>query len=192
MIAGAGRRRRGMESLAGGRTRLLAGVGLAAAILHALGLPGNADPERSPQDSNVARGKPVTADSVYHPGYPPAHAVDGDRESVSSRWLSARTNDLDWSKNPHWIEIDLQGTFRISELRFWTGAQNEYKWPPADFRFQRWHDGAWVDVFTETGNESAAYSKHFPPVAASRVRLYATRGTDPGALRLYEIEVYGR
>lgn len=180
-----------MRRIIGGTGRSIAGAMLAAAILWSVLLAGNDDQTTLSQISNVARGKPVIVDSVYNPQYLPANAIDGDRESVLSRWLSARTTDLDWSNNPHWIEIDLLGTYQITELRFWAGAQNEYKWPPADFRFQRWHDADWVDIFSEVGNKNPVYSRKFAPVTANKVRLYATRGTDPGALRLYEIEVYG-
>jgi hypothetical protein len=175
---------------AGGRffARAVLSATLACGVCHG----GQADQAAHAPASNLARGKPVRVDSVYNSDYPPAHAVDGDWVGVASRWLSARTNNLDWSKNPHWIEIDLLGEFLITEMRFWSGAQNEYKWPPADFTFQRWHDGAWIEIFAETGNDRPVYARRFPPVPAGKVRLIATRGTDPGALRLYEIEVYGR
>jgi hypothetical protein len=180
-----------MRRTIGARGRFLAGTAIAASIFSSGCLRGSDDQATLSHISNVARGKPVTVDSIYNSVYLPANAVDGDRKSVSSRWLSARTNNLDWSGNPHWIEIDLRGTYRITELRFWAGAENEYKWPPADFKFQRWNNGAWVDIFAEADNSNPVYSRKFPPVLADRVRLQATRGTDVGALRLYEIEVYG-
>lgn len=190
---------RGAWTLGGDRMRnrnfgaatIIVGLAFAGVPPFATCASGSGDAPASSHVANVARGKPVKADSIYNATYLPEYAVDGDRENVSSRWLSARTNNLDWSKSPHWIEIDLLGTYSISEVRFWSGAQNEYKWPPADFAFQRWHEGAWVDVFNETGNDKPVYSRRFPPVPAQRVRLFATRGTDPGALRLYEIEVFG-
>jgi hypothetical protein len=173
--------------------RIVTAFALSGVLWLTIGVVASAEgPPAHAQAFNVARGKPVTADSVYRADYPPANAVDGDRQSISSRWLSRRTNDLDWSGNPHWIEIDLRGSWLISEMRFWSGAESEYKWPPADFRFERWHDGAWREVFAEAGNANAIYARTFPPVPATRVRLRATRGTDPGALRLYEVEVYGR
>jgi hypothetical protein len=181
-----------MQRNAGRMAPVALSAALAVLVSYAVWSQGHDDQATRSGLANLARGKPVSVDSVYNPEYRPANAVDGDRESVSSRWLSARTNNLDWSASPHWIEIDLLGTYTISEVRFWAGAQNEYKWPPADFTFQRWHDGAWVEVFAETDNRNPTYARTFPPVPASRVRLVATRGTDPGALRLYEIEVYGR
>lgn len=130
------------------------------------------------------------ADSVYDERYPSKNAVDGDHVHILNRWLSSRTNSLDWSKTPHWLEIDLGRPYALTRMGFWSGAQNEYKWPPVDFRFQARVDGAWADIFTETGNDEPIYSRQFSPFTTDRVRFIATRGTDPGALRLYEIEVY--
>ncbi len=140
---------------------------------------------------NVALGKPVTADSVYDRRYPPENAVDGDRRSVSSRWLSARSNRLDWSQQPHWLEIDLGAPHRVSGMGFWAGAQDSYKWAPVDFRFQAWQDHGWRDLVTASGNVEPVYRADFEPQETTRVRLIASRGSDPGALRLYEVEVYG-
>jgi|GEM_PF-1243507 len=109
-------------------------------------------------------------------------AVDGDHHSNDSRWVSG---DRDW---PHWIDIDLQGSHEISKLEFWTGHHG-HNWPIRDFQFQHWDGTAWVDILTETGNTEAAYSKTFDPVSASRVRLYATAGSD-NRFRLYDIAVY--
>lgn len=139
---------------------------------------------------NVALKKPVVADSVYDERYPSSNAVDGDHVHILNRWLSSRTNSLDWSNTPHWLEINLGQPYALTRMNFWAGAQDEYKWPPADFRFQGRADGAWVDIFTETGNDKPVYSRRFAPFTTDTVRFIATRGTDPGALRLYEIEVY--
>ncbi len=140
---------------------------------------------------NVALYKTVRADSIYDERYPPQNAVDGDHANIESRWLSARTNSLDWTSTPHWIEIDLGQAYTITGIRFWTGAHGEYKWQPSDFVFQAFGDGDWMDVISETGNDNAVFERKFPPVETDRVRLVATRGTDIGALRLYEIEVLG-
>ena len=141
--------------------------------------------------TNVALHKSASTDSVYDDRYPPHNAVDGDHVHVESRWLSSRTNTLDWSAKPHWIEIDLGRPCTVTGMRFWSGAHGEYKWQPADFVFQAFDNGTWIDVITETGNSQAVYGRDFAPVVTDRVRLLATRGTDIGALRLYEIEVIG-
>lgn len=56
--------------------------------------------------SNLAYGKPVTA-SASLPDQKPEMAVD---ENEDTQWIAG-------SGPPQWIEIDLQGTFRISEIR---------------------------------------------------------------------------
>lgn len=144
----------------------------------------------APAVGNLALHRPVHADSVYDPRYPPRQAVDGDHRSVTSRWLSSRTNNLDWSANPHWLEIDL-GPCTVTGLRFWAGAEDEYKWPPVDFRLQGIRQGQWQDIVVETGNTKAVYARDFAPFVTDRVRLVATRGSDIGALRLYEVEILG-
>ena len=55
---------------------------------------------------NLAYGKPVRA-SAWLPAEPPQNAVD---ESAGTQWGSG-------SHPPQWIEIDLEGTFRVTEVR---------------------------------------------------------------------------
>jgi hypothetical protein len=109
--------------------------------------------------------------------------VDGDNSNNSSRWVSANSA---W---PHWIKIDLQDTYSINRLKFWTGYDG-YEKAPADFQFQRWDGSGWVDIIVESGNTDPVFSRTFTPVTTSRVRLYGTAGID-NYFRLYEIEVFG-
>jgi len=132
--------------------------------------------------TNLALGASVTGDST-NGANAASRAVDGNAASDGSRWVSANTA---W---PHWLELDLGDDYQISQLKFWTGFGG-YGQAPTDFRFQYWADGQWHDVFAETGNQDPTYSRYFAPVTASRVRLYATAGSD-NYFRLYEIEVYG-
>ncbi len=131
---------------------------------------------------NTALFKPVTVDSV-NGSYVGSNAVDGDFGGNSSRWVSANTP---W---PHWIEVDLQGDYDISHMRFWTGYDG-YNNALSDFKFQRWDGSDWVDILSEVGNTKARYTKGFPTVTTSKVRLYATNGPD-NYVRMYEIKVYG-
>ena len=133
--------------------------------------------------TNIALNKPAITDSQLNSSYPASNAVDGNVSDNTSRWVSDATT------YPHWIEIDLQGTYTIDQMKFWTGY-NGYNQPPSDFKFQKWNGSTWVDIFTETGNTLPQYARYFTPTDASKVRLYATNGAD-NYLRLYEIEVYG-
>ena len=134
---------------------------------------------------NRALNKPVTVDSIYSGSYPGSNAVDGDNSSVSSRWVSEGT------AVDHWIEIDLQGSYSIHEVKFWTGFGGGYNSPPSDFSLQRWNGSSWVDIFTETGNTDAIYTRGFGSVSTSKVRLYVTDAGSDYFVRIYEIEIYG-
>ena len=63
-------------------------------------------PEVVELTANLAYGKPVTA-SAFLPDETPEMAVD---ENEGTRWGAG-------APAPQWIEIDLQGTFRITEIR---------------------------------------------------------------------------
>ncbi|MBD0402000.1 discoidin domain-containing protein [Flammeovirga sp. EKP202] len=132
--------------------------------------------------TNVAKGKSVSVDSELKASYGGVNAVDGDKISNSSRWLSA-TNDEE-----HWLEVDLEGEFDIEAFAFWTGYAG-YKNPIQQFSFQYEKEGAWVDIVTEENNDHAAYRNVFEAITASKVRLYvpAYEGND---VKLFELEVY--
>ncbi|NJM94347.1 MAG: T9SS type A sorting domain-containing protein [Cytophagales bacterium] len=139
-------------------------------------VPPAADP------TNLALGKPTTTDSQLSGSYPGGLAVDGLNSGNASRWLSANSA---W---PHWIEVDLQGSFSISQLKFWTG-HNGYNYPVA-YQFQYWTGSTWATLLDRPANTSPSVDEAFPPVTTSRVRLYGTSGSD-NYFRLYELEVYG-
>lgn len=131
--------------------------------------------------TNVALGKPATADS-YYGSYEPYLAVDGDNSSDASRWLSADTTD------PHWIEIDFEQAFVIDEVCFWTG-DGGYNEPLPDYKIQVWDDSIsdWVTVISRTDNTSSEVDETFDAVLTSKLRLL----NDPGVfVKLYELEAY--
>jgi hypothetical protein len=130
---------------------------------------------------NVALNKPVNVDSIYNSSYPGPNAVDGNYTSNASRWLSANT------AFPHWIEVDLQADYEISKMQFWTGYDG-YGNAPSNFQFQYWNGSSWVNIFSETGNADATYSREFAPITVNKVRLYMTAGPSQ-IIRLYEIMV---
>lgn len=134
------------------------------------------------RNMNVALKKPVTVSSVYAPQYVGENAVDGilNTSDSNNRWVSQSTNN-----EPQWIEIDLGTEYEIYSLEFWTQAN----YPCADFRLQKEVDGEWVDIFSQTGNTNVAYSKTFEVTKASKVRLYFTKGSSDGIIRMYEMRV---
>ena len=130
---------------------------------------------------NVVLNKPVTHSDFLSP-YEGQLAVDGDRASNTSRWVS------DDSNNAHWIEVDLQGSFSISAFGIWRDLQTASQRMP-QFRLQAWIDGAWQTVVSEENNEVAVYNREFEPVTTDRVRLYIPPYTN-NRVRLFEFEVY--
>lgn len=133
---------------------------------------------------NVALNKSVFASSVHSAPYPATMAVDGDIVSDSSRWVT-KAGEL-----PAYIEIDLNGTFLISQLKFYTGYLG-YNSPITSFVFQYWNVDRWEDLVTETSNTISSYDKSFVEVKTNKVRLNINV-TASGIARFYEIEVYGR
>lgn len=133
---------------------------------------------------NVALNKSVFATSVHSAPYPAAFAVDGNSTSDASRWVT-KAGEL-----PAYIEIDLNGTFLISQLKFYSGYQG-YNSPITNFVFQYLDsNNVWVDLVTETSNTNSSYDKSFQEVQTSKVRL-TVNSTTSGIARFYEIEVYG-
>ena len=133
---------------------------------------------------NVALNKSVFASSVHSAPYPGLNAVDGNIVSDASRWVT-KAGEL-----PAYIEIDLNGTFLISQLKFYSGYQG-YNSPITSFVFQYWNVDRWEDLITETSNTISTYSKSFTEVRTNKVRLNIN-STASGIARFYEIEVYGR
>jgi len=133
---------------------------------------------------NVALNKSVFASSVHSTPYPGEKAVDGDIVSDTSRWVT-KSGEL-----PAYIEIDLKGSFLISQLKFYTGYQG-YNSSITSFTFQYWNGTSWENIINETANILSSYSKNFTEVSTNKVRLNIN-ATEIGLARLYEIEVYGR
>lgn len=133
---------------------------------------------------NVALNKNVIASSIHSAPYPGEKAVDGDIISDASRWVT-KAGEL-----PAYIEIDLNGTFLVSQLKFYSGYLG-YNSPITSFVLQYWNVDKWEDIITETSNTVSSYSKSFVEVRTNKVRLNVN-STSNGIARFYEIEVYGR
>jgi hypothetical protein len=128
---------------------------------------------------NVVLGKPVTASDILNDSYPGSKAVDGQLGDAS-RWVSSATG------SEHWIEVDLQGEYSISNYKFWNGSSNNYNNNPlASFKLQAWVDGAWTDAHASAVANDGPFNADFPPVTTSKVRFIS-----PTQTRIYELEVY--
>ncbi len=137
--------------------------------------------------SNVALNKPATASSILSASYPASNAVDGNITSVTSRWVNER------GLVPAILEIDLQASFLISQIKLFTGNTG-YNNPLTNFTFDYWDENtqSWIAVVTETNNSISSYSKNFTEVKTNKVRLYINAASTDNTVRLYELEVYGR
>lgn len=135
------------------------------------------------RNTNVALKKPVTVSSLYASQYIGENAVDGilNTSDNTNRWVSQPVT----GSAPQWITVDFGMEYKIHSLEFWT--QSGY--PCADFQLQKDVDGQWVNIFTQTGNTSVAYSKVFEETMARKVRLYFTKGSSDGIIRMYELRI---
>jgi|GEM_PF-3429088 len=131
---------------------------------------------------NIALKKPVASDSQLSSSYPASNAVDGNNSDNASRWISANTA---W---PHWLEVDLQGTFEIEQIKFWVGY-NGYT-NGIGYNFEYWNGTAWIKIIDKPTNTNPVVNETFTKVTTTKVRLNGLSGVD-NILRLYELEVYG-
>jgi hypothetical protein len=130
----------------------------------------------APGESDLARGRPVTASSVQAPEYAAAKATDGDE---GTRWSSAFSD-------PQWIAVDLGRPATINRVRLlWEAAY------ASAYRVQVSPDGAaWTDVYATEDGGGESETVKFAPVSARFVRMYGTkRGTEFG-YSLFSLEVY--
>ena len=139
--------------------------------------------ELAPELENVALNKPVTV-SEYYLDFYGSYAVDGDKTTTTQRWISNNDNEAE-----HWLEVDLQGSFTVSQVIIYfqpSGVDSN-----SMYRFQVWSGGAWVDVVSEDDNPWSTYLEYdFAPVTTDKVRLYIPPHPNNWT-RLFEIEVYG-
>ncbi len=135
-------------------------------------------------DINIALDKPVTASSTRG-DYIAEMAVDGNISSDASRWLTGSG-----ASYPHWIEIDLQGTYEISFIKAFSGYKG-YNRPLNNFKFQYWNGSAWGDLLNIKNNSNSEFYAGFEPTLTNKVRLEVTKA-DEDVVKLFEIEVFGK
>ena len=135
---------------------------------------------------NVALNKPATASSTLSTLYPASNAVDGNITADASRWVNTR------GMVPAILEVDLQASFLISQMKVFTGLSGSNN-PLTSFTFDYWDENtqSWTTVVNETNNLIPAYSKSFSEVKTNKVRLHINATAD-NTVRLFELEVYGR
>ncbi|MEM7453003.1 MAG: discoidin domain-containing protein [Planctomycetota bacterium] len=153
--------------------------------LHALNFINNSEFEPSTSGLvNVAIGKPVTTSSERS-GDPGFNAVDGNKLTDDSRWLTPGS-----ANTPHWLAVDLTQPYLLSQVRIYNGyGETQYRHALREFSIQRRVNGTWQDIAYRVGNNNSAITIQFPPVIADEVRLLINEATDE-TVRVYEFEIY--
>ncbi len=142
----------------------------------ALTLDGSAmdlTPVRLPSGA-LSAGRPVTASSVWGPGYEATMACDDD--DSATRWGGAA------GSRDGWLEVDLgaDATFRRAVI-------NEEGWNRIEeFELQAWEGTAWRSF--ARGTTVGKRELVFPPVTARRVRLLITKANNVPTI--WEFQVF--
>jgi hypothetical protein len=158
-----------------------------------------------PAITNIARGAQASARSSQ-PGHPVSRVNDGDRGSSdgsSASWVNgiadrctgraSTTPDCGRGPGPRdlptWVELDFGAlrTLRGVEI-YLSGSQ-----PVSDYEVQIDDGGGWRSVASVTGNTADRRVHDLPDLAATRLRLWLSRGSrnGPDFVRINEIEVRG-
>ena len=141
--------------------------------------------------TNVAKRKPVYADSIEAESVRAELAVDGNKTSMESRWGS------DVGSQPHWIYVDLEEVMDVRTVAvFWEMRK------PTSYAIQVSNDASqWTTVkeFNDRPQSLNEYIVLDETYQARYVRLYIESFTedDPdggetwNSVSIYELEVYG-
>ncbi len=119
-------------------------------------------------------------------------AVDRDRTSPASRWVSGADAE------PHWFQLDWPSSRKINRVKVWSGSPSSPEHQIDDYKIQYWTGSAWSDVATvASNNRDSFYGAYndlsFSEVTTSRLRIYITDASPTSGdteARLMEIEVF--
>ena len=142
----------------------------------------HAGAQTDPPPMNLSRYMPATASSENtSAGGLPKYAVDG-LVCEESRWITDPVN------GPHWLQVDLGGSFQIGSANVVTGSWDTG--PVANFSLQYWTGSAWVNIpgATITGNTMTQRQIVFSsPVTTTQVRFHSTIN---GPIAVKELAVF--
>lgn len=156
-----------------------------------------------PDETNVAAGAVVTADSTYSAAYGAEKAVDGrwnvrdpnPETGSSAKWNSGPANQ------PHWLILDLGKPEIIHKVVIWHegalgafGGETQYN--TVDFQIQSADTaaGPWTDLVPPIAGNTASCTTHtFAPKAVRFLRVYITKGAQhDNYARIYEVQAFAR
>ncbi|WP_460848196.1 galactose-binding domain-containing protein [Phytohabitans suffuscus] len=139
--------------------------------------------------TNLALGKPATADSSCAASEGPEKAVNGTVTGGNlDKWCSLGANK--------WLQVDLGSTQTVSQFvvrHAGAGGENA-AWNTRDFTIQVSTNGtAWTTVATVAGNTANTTTHNITATQARYLRLNITAptSTTDTAARVYEFEAYG-
>ncbi|HEY3003878.1 MAG TPA: ThuA domain-containing protein, partial [Kribbellaceae bacterium] len=163
------------------RAHLLGGIRYAA---------GAAPADCRPASTNLARGRPATADSSCRPSEGPDKAVNGSVSGGNAdKWCSRGT--------AKWWRVDLQSPVQIGRVVVHHAAAGGEPavWNTRDFDIETSTDATTWTTISQTRANTAAVTTHTVPATTARyVRLAVLTATSTAntAARVYEVEVYAR
>jgi hypothetical protein len=132
--------------------------------------------------SKTAWGKIKPSAILAHSGFSnPTNLIDGDVDSASV------DNDTTAS-----VELDLGGTFRVSEVRL--AEDNYQQWKVYSYSVQCWNGSSWGTVqFNDTSTDVAKprFDEHALPTPCSTNRIKVNFSNPEGPVEVFEFEVYG-
>ncbi|MCW3843810.1 discoidin domain-containing protein [Micromonospora yasonensis] len=134
--------------------------------------------------ANLALRAPATASSTYNTTYSPDKAVDGDRTSTSSRWLSA-VGDARPTLTVTLPSVTIPKLARIN-----SGPDDSQRL--ADFTVQALVGDEWVTVGSVVENTQRSVDVLLEPRETRQLRLSISRPSrDPvNVARVFEFELY--
>lgn len=129
-----------------------------------------------PPMTNLSAAATASASSVWQndPTYGPDKANDN---SYSTRWNAAATNATD-----SWLQLDFEAPVTFNKTVLWQFADRI-----TGYEIQYWNGSSWSVAATGGQFGTAPHTDAFPPVTASKVRLYITGATNIPSI--YEFQV---
>ncbi len=117
--------------------------------------------------------------------YAPEKAIDGDRASPASRWISHQ------SREPHYLEVQFaepRTIHRIVAYPDYPASTHRYG---TEYVLQHWDGGAWKNVHVRSLDASERrLAFDITPVTTQRIRYQANRTDGAGYVKLFELEAY--
>ena len=115
----------------------------------------------------------------------PDKAIDGDKSSRESRWISEQ------SKTPHYLEVTFAKSYQVSQVIAYPDYPASTHKYGVDYKLQYWDGTEWKDMSVEKSEISSTVLKFdIKPIETNKIRFYAIKTDGAGFVKLFEIEAY--